>query len=241
MKKSFVKTITTLALGMMIGSATIAAAAPGTIQAVLSKFTIIVDGQKQNLKSDPIVYKGTTYLPVREVAEMLNAELSSFDNKAKRIELKTGSQTPTNPQVNSNQTNAPQTPLTLKLNETATRGDMTLKVNSVSYTNFIPSGPGSTSGMIADTGNKFAVIEFEATLNEEPTNQFAWSALDFFDSATIGGKKISSATSYDHTNLLKGETKTIQVTLNLPENMDISSITFRDPSKNSIFGTINLK
>ncbi|MDZ4938550.1 hypothetical protein GNF65_15105, partial [Clostridium perfringens] len=104
--------MTTLALGMMIGSATIAAAAPGTIQAVLSKFTIIVDGQKQNLKSDPIIYKGTTYLPVREVAEMLNAELSSFDNKAKRIELKTGSQTPTNPQVNSNQTNAPQTPLT---------------------------------------------------------------------------------------------------------------------------------
>ncbi|MBT2764112.1 stalk domain-containing protein [Paenibacillus sp. ISL-20] len=238
MKKSFVKTITTLALGMMIGSTTIAAAAPGTIQAVLSKFTIIVDGQKQNLKSDPIIYKGTTYLPVREVAEMLNAELSSFDSKAKRIEL---TQTPTNPQVNSNQTNAPQTPLTLKLNETATRGDMTLKVNSVSYTNFIPSGPGSTSGMIADKGNKFAVIEFEATLNEEPTNQFAWSALDFFDSATISGKKISSATSYDHTNLLKGETKTIQVTLNLPENMDISSITFRDPSKNSIFGTINLK
>ncbi|KKO55380.1 stalk domain-containing protein [Paenibacillus sp. DMB20] len=241
MKKNIVKTAATLTLGMMIGSATIAAAAPGTIQAVLSKFTFVVDGQQQTLKSKPIVYKGTTYLPVREVAKMLNAEVSSFDNKVKKIELKTtGSQTQTNPQTGSNQSTAPKLPLKLKLNETATQGDMTLKVHSVSYTNFIPSEPGATSGLIAEKGNKFAVIQFEATLNEKPTDRFAWGALDFFDHAIIDGKKIISATSHEHNNLLAGETKTIQISLSLPENTNITSVAFRDPSKNSIFGTIDL-
>ncbi|SMF88195.1 Copper amine oxidase N-terminal domain-containing protein [Paenibacillus uliginis N3/975] len=241
MNKKIIKTVATLALGMMIGSATIAAAAPGTIQAVLSKFTFVVDGQKQTLKSDPIVYKGTTYLPVREVAEMLNAEVSSFDNKAKKIELKTkGSQTTSNPQLSSNQSSAPQTPLKLKLNETATKGDMTIKVNSVSYTDFIPSKPGETSGTLAESGHKFAIIQFEATLNAEPTDRFAWGALDFLDHAVIGGKKISSATSYNHNNLFAGETKIIQVSLSLPENLDITSVTFRNPSNKSIFGTIDL-
>lgn len=241
MKKKFVKTVATLALGMMIGSATIAAAAPGTIQAVLSKFSFVVDGQKQTLKSDPIVYKGTTYLPVREVAEMLNAEVSSFDNKTKKIELKTnGSQKQTNTQSSPNESNAAQLILKLKLNETATKGDMALKVKNVSYTNFIPSEPGATSGMIAEKGSKFAIIEFEASLNAEPTDRFAWGGLDFFDHAVIGGKKISSATSYDHNNLYTGETKTIQVSLSLPETMSLTSVTFKDPSNSKIFGTIDL-
>lgn len=93
MKKSFIKTVATLALGMMIGSATLAAAAPSTVQAVLSKFTFTVDGQKQTLKSDPLVYNGTTYLPVREVAGMFNADVTSFDNKAKKIEIQTKGET----------------------------------------------------------------------------------------------------------------------------------------------------
>ena len=88
MKKSFIKTIATLALGMMIGSATIAAAAPSTVQAVLAKFTLSVNGQHQALKNEPLVYNGTTYLPVREVAGLLDAD-ASFDNKTKNIELQT--------------------------------------------------------------------------------------------------------------------------------------------------------
>lgn len=83
------KMIIGLTLGMLIGSTSVALAAPSTVQAIVAKFTITVDGQKQTLKTNPLIYNGTTYLPVREVAGMLNADVTSFDNKTKKIELKT--------------------------------------------------------------------------------------------------------------------------------------------------------
>jgi len=99
LKKSLVKTIATLALGMMIGSATLAAAAPSTIEAVLTKFKIVVNGQEAQLKNTPIVVKGTTYLPVREVAGLLNTNLN-YDGQAKTIELTSPANVGQNTKVN---------------------------------------------------------------------------------------------------------------------------------------------
>ncbi|WP_157685635.1 stalk domain-containing protein [Paenibacillus donghaensis] len=83
------KAIIGLVAGMLIGSAGMAAAATTqTVQAVFAKFTLSVDGQKQTLKNDPLVYRGTTYLPVREVAEMTGYGLE-YDNTKKSIDLKT--------------------------------------------------------------------------------------------------------------------------------------------------------
>lgn len=82
------KAIIGLVAGMLIGSAGMAAAATTqTVQVALAKFTFSVDGQKQTLKNDPLVYKGTTYLPVREVAEMTGYGLE-YDNTKKSIDLK---------------------------------------------------------------------------------------------------------------------------------------------------------
>lgn len=84
------KAIIGLVAGMLIGSAGMAAAATTqTVQAVIAKFTISIDGQKQQLKSDPLVYKGTTYLPVREVSSLLGYTLE-FDNALKSIDLSKG-------------------------------------------------------------------------------------------------------------------------------------------------------
>lgn len=81
------KMIIGLVLGMMIGSATVAAAAPGTVQAVLAKLSFYVDGQSKNLKAAPLVYNGTTYLPVREVSGLLGYDLD-FNSKAAKINFK---------------------------------------------------------------------------------------------------------------------------------------------------------
>lgn len=88
------KVIIGLVVGMLIGSAGMAAAATTqTVQATLAKFSISIDGKKQSLKSDPLVYKGTTYLPVRDVASMFGADVSNVDNKTKSIELVTKGET----------------------------------------------------------------------------------------------------------------------------------------------------
>lgn len=82
------KAIIRLVAGMLIGSAEMAAAVTTqTVQAALAKFTFSVDGQKQTLKNDPLVYKGTPYLPVREVVEMTGYGLE-YDNTKKSIALK---------------------------------------------------------------------------------------------------------------------------------------------------------
>ncbi|AIQ26969.1 hypothetical protein P40081_01150 [Paenibacillus sp. FSL P4-0081] len=84
------KLIVGLVAGMLIGTAGMAAAATTqTVQATLAKFTISIDGQKQKLKSDPLVYKGTTYLPVREISEILGYDLA-YDNTKKTIDLSKG-------------------------------------------------------------------------------------------------------------------------------------------------------
>lgn len=86
--KTFFKTITTLILGMALGSATLAAAAPATVKAVIADFKIIVNGETKALSKSPIVVDGTTYLPVREVANLVGVDLN-YDVANKKIELST--------------------------------------------------------------------------------------------------------------------------------------------------------
>ncbi|WP_161631189.1 copper amine oxidase N-terminal domain-containing protein [Paenibacillus pinihumi] len=83
------KVILALSLGLLIGSATTAVAATNkTVQATVSKFVIKVNGAEKTLKNSPIVVDGTTYLPLRDVAGLLGAEVK-YDGKAKTIELQT--------------------------------------------------------------------------------------------------------------------------------------------------------
>ncbi|MNW36734.1 hypothetical protein D3C74_137520 [compost metagenome] len=86
--KTFAKTLATLVLGMALGSATLAAAAPSTLKAVIADFKIIVNGESKTLTKSPIVVDGTTYLPVREVAGLVGADLK-YDGANKKIELTT--------------------------------------------------------------------------------------------------------------------------------------------------------
>lgn len=91
--KTFVKTITTLMLGMALGSATLAAAAPATVKAVIAEFKIVVNGETKALSKSPIVVDGTTYLPVREVANLVGVDLN-YDGANKKIELSTKGESP---------------------------------------------------------------------------------------------------------------------------------------------------
>jgi len=78
-----------LALGLLLGSATTAIAATDTVQAALTKFKIVVNGQEQQLKSSPVVINGSSYLPVREVAELLGHDVS-FDKGTISLDAKDG-------------------------------------------------------------------------------------------------------------------------------------------------------
>jgi len=87
LKKQFIKTTTTLLIGMILGSVTIAAAAPEVLQASIAKLKIVVNGKEQKLNNSPLLVNGTTYLPVRDVAGLLGSKVD-FDKGTVRITQK---------------------------------------------------------------------------------------------------------------------------------------------------------
>lgn len=74
-------------VGAMCMLSTNAFAAVGDkIEAVFSQFTFVVNGETLELEADPINYQGTTYLPVRVVANMLGYDVT-YKHDSRTIEL----------------------------------------------------------------------------------------------------------------------------------------------------------
>jgi hypothetical protein len=80
------KIILALMLGLIIGSVSIVAAQSETIEATISKFNIIVNGEYKQLQSDPLVYQGTTYIPLREIGNLLGYDVT-YKADTRTIEL----------------------------------------------------------------------------------------------------------------------------------------------------------
>ncbi|WP_110930965.1 stalk domain-containing protein [Paenibacillus bouchesdurhonensis] len=76
MKKT-IHIIIALCLGMMIGMTTTALGAPikETVQASFEKIKFVVNGEEKPLDADPLVYQGSTYLPVRTVLNTLGYDV----------------------------------------------------------------------------------------------------------------------------------------------------------------------
>lgn len=68
----------TLAAALFISGATLATAA-GVVRTITAQLrpdiTITMDGAKQTLSADPVVYNGTTYLPLRAVSGLLGLKV----------------------------------------------------------------------------------------------------------------------------------------------------------------------
>lgn len=71
------KTIFGLVIGLMIGLSTNAFAAIGDkVEAVFAEFVFVVNGEVKTLDAVPIVINGSSYLPVRSVANILGYDLT---------------------------------------------------------------------------------------------------------------------------------------------------------------------
>ena len=88
------RTIFALVIGMLIGSAATAFAASDTVTATITKLRYIVNGEERDVQTEQLVVMGTTYLPVREVANMLGYDVT-YRADSKTIEFNTAAE-PTN-------------------------------------------------------------------------------------------------------------------------------------------------
>ena len=64
-----------LVSGVMLATAASAFAASETVQATFEKFLLVVNGSEPQ-EIEPLTYKGTTYLPVRDVANRLGYDVT---------------------------------------------------------------------------------------------------------------------------------------------------------------------
>ncbi|WP_340013387.1 hypothetical protein [Paenibacillus sp. FSL K6-1318] len=84
------KLIAGLTIGMLIGSATLASAATApSIKATLTKYNIVLGGQVQQLSANQIIYKGNTYIQLREAGSLFGYN-ASFKNKTITFTTKDG-------------------------------------------------------------------------------------------------------------------------------------------------------
>lgn len=105
MKKK-ISVMTACILG--IGCIAVGASAVGVIQQVQSElrpdFSIVIDGKEQTFKNAqgetvyPLLYDGTTYLPVRAIGNMMGKTVYWYEDE-KRIELKDNTSTVTDADV----------------------------------------------------------------------------------------------------------------------------------------------
>jgi hypothetical protein len=81
------KLILALMIGMMIGSITTAVAATeGEVTAIFANFILKINGQEKEMDSTPLVYNGTSYLPVRAMANLVGYDVT-YETESRTIGL----------------------------------------------------------------------------------------------------------------------------------------------------------
>lgn len=86
------KVIIALSVGLLVGSSSMAVAATSQkVQATLANFKIMVNGQSKSVASDQLVYKGNTYVQLREAAKILGYEVN-YRSATRSIEFSAKSQ-----------------------------------------------------------------------------------------------------------------------------------------------------
>ncbi|WFR65454.1 stalk domain-containing protein [Paenibacillus amylolyticus] len=90
------KVIVALSIGMLVGSSSMAVAATSQkVQATLANFKVIVNGQSKTVTSDQLLYKGNTYLQLREAAKILGYEVK-YTSASRSIDFTAKSQNQAN-------------------------------------------------------------------------------------------------------------------------------------------------
>lgn len=75
------KLVIGIIIGLAIGVSTNAFAAIGDkVESIFAEFTIIVNGEEKTLDATPLVYNGTSYLPVRTMANLVGFDVTYLSN-----------------------------------------------------------------------------------------------------------------------------------------------------------------
>lgn len=97
------KLILGMVIGLLVGTTGTALASSdlvGTkVQAVFASFNLVINGVTKEMETAPLVYNGTSYLPVKEIANLTGFDVT-YKADSRTIELNSATPKPTEKVVN---------------------------------------------------------------------------------------------------------------------------------------------
>lgn len=227
------KLLAGLIVGFMIGATGTALAANDVVQAKFSKYFLKIN-DRESVEIEPLVYKGTTYLPVREAAELLGYDVD-YEDAARTIILKNATTEGDTKNEDKGDDDMPSAPVIHQhsIKEEFTIGNTTITLNSVTYSDFVPYTPGDSAGFTASNGETFAVINFSVLIDADtPKDRAHWPPVLLISGVEAGDKRFSG--SFYTTSKIYPRTQTsVEVFVAIPENLQVDAIEFVDPSGGS--------
>lgn len=210
------KKFKTFVIGLIVGLllTTGVFASSEQIQAVFVDFKLSINGENFGLKSTPIVYNGTSYLPVRDIGEVLGYKVD-YDSKTKTIIL--------NDSYQSLKTES----TTVSIGEEFDLdGNTKIKVTSVEYQDTFDYSE-------SYEGEVFSVVYYDILTSLEPSNDYYWNPFSFVDGFTVGGKTRRSMSAPADVQRIKANvTSSSVVYTNVPIVEKPTSIIFKSPNSN---------
>ena len=216
-----------LIVGAMLATTGSVLAASETVQATIAKLRFIVNGEERDVQTEQLVVMGTTYLPVREVANMLGYDVT-YRADSKTIEFnKTEPENSKKNPVNRTPERSPEmnsTPEIVKhsVGEEFALGPAKLKLDGIAYSDRVES-------FVANPGDKFAIIKFDVLTESTPTHIGRLAANHFIASVVVDGIHMTQIFSTGESMSVKtGIRQSVEVAISIPEDSSVSSVLFRN-------------
>lgn len=187
------------------------------IQARFAEFKLSINGEQQTLNTKPLIHNGTSYLPVREVADLLGYDVD-FDKNSNTIIL--DNQIPKTSQSENGAVNVGD--------EFALDNDTKIKVTSVEYQDEFDNSQ-------SQDGEIFVVVYYDILTSLKPSDDYYWNPFSFVGGFTMSDGLRVKMSSPANTEKIKTDTASSSlVYTNVPIAENPTSIVFKSPNSNKL-------
>lgn len=173
-----------LIVGLMLTTVTFASSE--YIQVMFTDFNFVINGRQQKLETKPLLYNGTSYLPVREISNLLGYDIT-YKADTKTIVLNSSDQNKTNT-IGVSPHNK-----TYQIGEKIQLDEIEITISSIEYLDKVGS-------FLANPDEVFAVVNFEVFTKFKPMDNFYWTSNQFVSSLNIEDISISTINSTGETS-----------------------------------------
>lgn len=216
------KFIAGLIFGLIIATSVVGLA-NSEITAKFANFNLVIDGETKQLETQPLVYNGTSYLPLRELSNLVGYDVD-YQGTIQTIFLTSNKDVKTTTSPNENEKAETPKKETYKISDEITIGNAKITIKSIKYSE-------RHDTLIAGTGNHFAIVNAEILMTA-PSDGLDWNSINFVRAFhTVNGKTLNQVFSTGDNAIVKqNEISDVQFSIELNEGDRVAFVIVVDPT-----------